>query len=662
MFRKRLAPIWGIFLLICLLGAALIAGMPGSRQPAHAASGSDNWPIYLYDLGHSGFNRAENIITTGSAGSLGLQWTINEGSTISTQAVVANNLVYWGSWDGLEHATYLNGTPAWSANLGTAASNCGGSLGVLSTATVTSVSINGTVTPVDIVGSANDQLYALNALTGAVLWQTSLGTPAVQVIWSSPTYYNGSIYIGIASNDCPLVQGQVVQLNASTGAIQNTFNVVPNGCVGASVWGSVTIDSSNGTLYFVTGNGGGCTQVETMAEAIVQLNASTLAFMGSWQDPTAQQNGDMDFGSTPTLFKATIGGKVHRLVGAASKNGNYYAFDEASIGTGPVWTVQIAQGGFGPEAGDGSISPSAWDGTKLYVGGGHTTINGVGCTAGLRALNPATGAIIWERCGEDGPILGAVTEVPGVVAVGAGTALWLVAASDGHDLFYKKDTSTNSQYYEGPTIANGVVYIGNNDGNLYAFRPQAGTIISQDTFQRPNQVHWGTASDGDAWLGSAKSQSAFSIFNNTGQVSNGSGNYYSTLGPTATDAEVLFSGSQSSFSKTNLGAVVRWTDAKDWYKAYFDGSKLVVSKKVNGTGTVLGTAPFPATAGTSYTLRFRAAGSTLYAKIWQTGSTEPVNWTLTLSDSSLISGFCGLSMLVVSTVTDNVTSFQATMV
>lgn len=662
MFRKRLAPIWGILLLICLLGAALIAGMPGSRQSAHAASGSDNWPIYLYDLGHSGFNRAENIITTGSAGSLGLQWTINEGSTISTQAVVANNMVYWGSWDGLEHATYLNGTPAWTANLGTAASNCGGSLGVLSTATVTSVSINGTVTPVDIVGSANDQLYALNALTGAVLWQTSLGTPAVQVIWSSPTYYNGSIYIGIASNDCPLVQGQVVQLNASTGAIQNTFNVVPNGCVGASVWGSVTIDSSNGTLYFVTGNGGGCTQVETMAEAIVQLNASTLAFMGSWQDPTAQQNGDMDFGSTPTLFKATIGGKVHRLVGAASKNGNYYAFDEASIGTGPVWTVQIAQGGFGPEAGDGSISPSAWDGTNLYVGGGHTTINGVGCTAGLRALNPATGAIVWERCGEDGPILGAVTEVPGVVAVGAGTALWLVAASDGHDLFYKKDTSTNSQYYEGPTIANGVVYIGNNDGNLYAFRPQAGTIISQDTFQRPNQVHWGTASDGDAWLGSAKSLSAFSIVNNTGQVSNGSGTYYSTLGPTATDAEVLFSGSQSSFSKTNLGAVVRWTDAKDWYKAYFDGSKLVVSKKVNGTGTVLGTAPFPATAGTSYTLRFRAAGSTLYAKIWQTGSTEPVNWTLTLSDSSLISGFCGLSMLVVSTVTDNVTSFQATMV
>ncbi len=660
MYRKRLPLIWGSFLLIFLLGAVLMVGMPGSRQPAHAAGGSDNWPMYLYDVGHSGFNRAENIITPGSAGSLGLLWSINEGSIISTQPVVANNMVYWGSWDGLEHATYLNGTPAWTANLGTTPSNCGASLGVLSTATVTSVNINGTVTPVDFVGSGNDQFYALNALTGAVIWQTLLGTPTDQVIWSSPTFYNGSVYIGIASNDCPLVQGQVIQLNASTGAIQNTFDVVPNGCVGASVWGSVTIDSSNGTLYFVTGNGGGCTQIETMAEAIVQLNASNLAFMNSWQDPTAQNNGDLDFGSTPTLFKATIGGKVHRLLGVASKNGNYYAFDEANISTGPVWTVTIAQGGFAPESGDGSISPSAWDGTNLYVGGGHTTINGVGCTAGLRALNPATGAIVWERCGEDGPIIGAVTAVPGVVAVGAGTVLWLVAASDGHDLFYNKDASTNSQYYEGPTIANGVVYIGNKDGELYAYRPQPGTIISQDTFQRPNQVYWGTASDGDTWGQAAKSQSVFSIFNNTGQVSNGSGTYYATLGPTATDAEVLFSGSQSSFSKTNLGAVLRWTDSKNWYKAYFDGSKLVVAKKVNGTSTILGTAPFSAIAGTSYTLRFRVVGSTLYARIWQTGNVEPVNWVLTLTDSSLISGFCGLSMFIVSGVTDSVTSFLAT--
>src|SRR5258708_6406408 len=281
---------------------------------------------------------------------------------------------------------------------------------------------------------------------------------------------------------------------------------------------------------------------------------------------------------------------------------------------------------------------------------------------GLAGTHPCHRAITWERCAVDGPVMGAVTAVPGVVAVGEGTALWLVATSDGHDLFKTWDTSTNSQYYEGPTIANGILYIGNKDGELYAYRPQPGTIIAQDTFQRPNQVHWGTASDGDTWGGAAHSQSAFSIFNNTGQVSNGSGTYYATLGPTATDAEVLFSGSQSSFGKTSLGAALRWTDTKDWYKAYFDGSQLVVEKRVNGTSTILGTAPFSATAGTSYTLRFRVVGSTLCAKIWQTDNTEPVNWTLTITDSSLISGFCGLSMRMLSGVTDSVTSFLATIV
>ncbi len=202
--------------------------------------------------------------------------------------------------------------------------------------------------------------------------------------------YNGSIYIGIASNDCPLVQGKIFQVNASTGAIQNTFNVVPNGCTGAAVWGSVTVDTNNGTLYFATGNGGGCSQSETNAVAVVQLNASNLTFMSSWQVPSAQQGPDSDFGSTPTLFTATIGGTLHHLLGVANKNGIYYAFDEANVSQGPVWTIALAQGGQGPESGDGSISPSVWDGTNLYVGGGRTTINGQNCQGGLRALNPVT--------------------------------------------------------------------------------------------------------------------------------------------------------------------------------------------------------------------------------------------------------------------------------
>ena len=473
MRKNPLHLVLGIVSLIIIVGSALVVGVLQPQKPVRAVASSDEWTTYLHDPGHSGFNSAETIINPSSAGSLNLLWTATAGSTISTQPVVANGMIYWGSWDGIEHATNLNGTQAWTADLGTAtSSSCGGaSLGIASSATVATVRIDGTPTSVVFVGG-DTQLYALNASTGAIIWHTPIGPTPLQdtVIWSSPVFYHRSIYISTSSlGDCPVIQAQIFRLNAATGIIQNVFNVVPNGCTGAGVWGSSTIDKSNGTLYFATSASGPCSQAEIYADAIVQLNATNLAFMSSWQVPAAQQGTDLDFGSTPTLFRATIGGTVHQMVGVANKNGIYYALDEANISNGPVWTDTLAVGGQGPEDGDGSISPSAWDGTALYVGGGNTTIGGQSCQGGLRALNPATGAFIWERCMTDGPVIGGVTLVPGVVAVGEGTALWLMATSDGHDLFKQWDLSTDSKYYAGPTIDNGVVYIANKDGNLYAY-------------------------------------------------------------------------------------------------------------------------------------------------------------------------------------------------
>jgi streptogramin lyase len=195
--------------------------------------------------------------------------------------------------------------------------------------------------------------------------------------------------------------------------------------------------------------------------------------------------------------------------------------------------------------------------------------------------------------------------------------------------------------------------------------PTPGAVLATDTFQRANQTFWGTASDGHAWGGDANNLNVFSIVSNTGHIANGSTSYSAVLGPPTTNAEILLSGSLSSFNSTstNIGGVLRWKDGNNWYKAYIDGSNnLVVQKKVNGSTTILGTAPFSPKAGTSYTLRFRVSGSTLSAKVWQTGSTEPTSWMVTVTDSSLPSGFCGLRMLVQSGVVATYTSFQATSV
>jgi hypothetical protein len=116
------------------------------------------------------------------------------------------------------------------------------------------------------------------------------------------------------------------------------------------------------------------------------------------------------------------------------------------------------------------------------------------------------------------------------------------------------------------------------------------------------------------------------------------------LGPTLSNAEVTFCGYVSSFTSANMGAVLRWTDGNDWYKAYVDGSSLVIQKKVAGAGTILGSVSFPAVAGVNYTLRFESMGTSLYAKVWQTGNAEP-GWMVQASDSVLTSGRGGLRML-----------------
>jgi streptogramin lyase len=191
--------------------------------------------------------------------------------------------------------------------------------------------------------------------------------------------------------------------------------------------------------------------------------------------------------------------------------------------------------------------------------------------------------------------------------------------------------------------------------------PTPGTILAQDTFQRANQSLWGTASDGQLWGGDANSSSVFAVAGKTGQLANGSTSYNAVLGPTTTNAQVLFSGSMSSFSATatNIGAVLRWTDTNNWYKAYIDGANFIIQKKVNGSTTVLNKIPFAAQAGSSYSLRFSAVGSTLTAKVWPTANAEPTAWMLTATDSSFQSGRSGLRLLMQSKVTAQITAFTA---
>jgi outer membrane protein assembly factor BamB len=180
-------------------------------------------------------------------------------------------------------------------------------------------------------------------------------------------------------------------------------------------------------------------------------------------------NADSDFGSTPTLFTATINGTTRSMLGVSNKNGLYYAFDRTNLSAGPLWSVQIAASGESPDGGQGTISPSAWDGTSLYVAGTKTTINGSTCTGSVSALDPATGNFEWQDCLNTGAVLGAVMASPTLVTVATNKTMYVLAASSGAVLFQYTDPSSSTFFWGPPTVANGMVFAGNADGTLYAF-------------------------------------------------------------------------------------------------------------------------------------------------------------------------------------------------
>ena len=497
------------------LAAVVALQVLGSHAVAASASGED-WSQYLHDGAHSGFT-SETLINQSNAASLNVEtgWPVSFdngavcpssndycSSTVAAQPTVAtvggNRLVFVGTWNGSEYAlcassctvgsnSYTSGQVVWSTYVGRT-SGCGGPTnsriaGVTDAAAVGTATISSVVHTVVYVGAGGDialdgsvipnatsQLFALDAVSGAVLWHTALGSAPNHYLWSSPVLANASLYIGMASDDdCPLIRGGVVQLDPNTGNVLHQFSTVPSGCIGASVWGSPTVDAV-GNVYVATGNGGTCSVSEPYAVAVLKLSA-TLGLLSHWQVPLKQRLSDGDFGNTPTLFSGTVSltGTLRSLLGVANKNGLYYVFDTTKLGAGPVKQLRVAVGGNDPETGGGSISPSSWDGTRIYVAGGTTTIGGTNYQGSLRAFNPnKLGAgPVWATGFRGGPVLGAVASDPGLVAVGAGAFSMVVNSANGTVLF----TAVASGFYGAPSIAYGVIYEGDTSqvGELHAF-------------------------------------------------------------------------------------------------------------------------------------------------------------------------------------------------
>ncbi len=251
-------------------------------------------------------------------------------------------------------------------------------------------------------------------------WKPTGGT-----IMSSPTEANGIVYISSNGNTHVIKQnGYFYAFNAKTGTM---------------VWKPVLIGSND------AGN------APTVANGVVYMGAPDTylyAYDAStgkliWKKPTGGR-----IGSSPTLVDGVDG-----VIYIGSDDGYLYAF-RASDGD------QLRKISVSPHFPIRSTAAVSTDGKTVYVGSNDGDIF---------AIDTSSYIVQWQfQTGS------AVTSTPTVhnneIYVGSDDG-YLYAINPGGSLAWK--SLTGGKIKSSPAVYNGVVYVGSDDGYLYAFNAEA---------------------------------------------------------------------------------------------------------------------------------------------------------------------------------------------
>jgi outer membrane protein assembly factor BamB len=467
-------------LLVSLASLIVLVGLLAAPSGAVVTA---PWTAYLFGPRHASYNQAATAFNPTTASAVSPAWSFTAAPPTATgqpsagfyaSPVVSAGVVYIGSNTGVFSAIdEATGTELWHRSLGyTTAKTCGFGRGITSTATVAPDPSRGGQVTVYVAGG-DGYLYALKASDGATVWRkkvVGIGTTQnTGYNWSSPTVIGGTVYMGMSSQcDKPLIRGGVKSFSQATGTLLHTYYTVPSGSVGGSVWTSLASDGTD--VWATVGNGDAGDAFQ-----MIRLNASTLAKQEGWTVPGTAGT-DLDWGSSPTLFNAVLNGATTPMVGGCNKNGKYYALRATNVAAGPVWSRRLGVNG-DLAAGHGScLAAAVWDFTnkRLYVGGNTTTVNGTSTPGSVRALDPATGAVLWARALSGGPVMGSPSlSGGGVIAAGtyntatpSANSVYLLNASTGSIVNTIPETSS---VFPQPVFADDMLFVATGNGVLTAY-------------------------------------------------------------------------------------------------------------------------------------------------------------------------------------------------
>lgn len=296
-------------------------------------------------------------------------------------------------------------------------------------------------------GDAKANAWAIDVATGKQLWKTHVDDYPVARITGSPVFYDGRLYVPVASGEeasgsvptyeCCKFRGSLTALDAATGKqIWKTYTIdepakptkknkvgtqlwAPSG---APIWSTPVIDTKLNLVYVTTGDNysepGTNTSDSFMALDLktgkvvwMRQMTSNDAYTSACRMPDRTNcpdvNGpDFDFGASPILVTLRNG---KRALLAGQKSGMVHALDPDNKGA-ILWQVRVGKGGtmggvqWGSAVDQANIYVAVSDIKRIMLDYTNTTDADPNQGGGMFALRLDNGERIWYTppigCGE----------------------------------------------------------------------------------------------------------------------------------------------------------------------------------------------------------------------------------------------------------------------
>ena len=345
----------------------------------------------------------------------------------------------------------------------------------------TAVVLTATDVPLAIFGDILAKLYAVNALTGELVWQIKADDHPAATLTGSPALVDERLFVPVSSLEvvpaadpeypCCTFRGSVLALNANDGSELWRHYTIPTPPVvkgqtsagtdilapsGAPVWSSPAVDRVRNRIYFGSGENYS-TPADGNSDAVFAVDMSTgervwqrqstagdawnvACMMADNPNCPPERGPDFDHGSSMILVDLPNGKQV---LAAGHKNGTIFALDPDNQGD-LLWSVKVGRGSiqggvhFGMAAQDAIVYAPINDMNDTRNG---DFLDPDLARPGVHAIDMAEGTVMWQHVQED--LCSDAREFcdPGVsAAITAGPGVVFAGHLDGHVRAYDQAT------------------------------------------------------------------------------------------------------------------------------------------------------------------------------------------------------------------------------